>query len=300
MRTLLVLLLVISLIPFSYAQTPNPDNPSGPVAASSDDSRKKQHDKGFEDGYNGKVEKDLDPDYKKGHAEGERKRAEDDAKEDDDQTDEPEEKGGPPDMPLPYPTPTPPIVTMDGSDPLVVNLKGEACTYKAYPEMDPSRLSTLEWNGENVTLSRILCEGSMYLFVDYNEDGILSNAHELLVHESSVYVNLELLDSNKNGFFDYADEWWNSAKFTDIKSSYELSEFGILGFSTSYTKTFDDMHNNGRYADCLYQDEFYYSYCKPVSEKSGFRIVAYNLEGVITTHGIYPSYGATIGAMSFN
>ena len=206
--------------------------------------------------------------------------------------------GFPPGPPI---DPMPPIVisqTSDEGDPLVFSF-GDTCTYKTYPdEMHSSRLTQTDLynNGKLVTLSRNLCVGSYFVMLDKDLDGKLTNGNELLFTNGIVYDNLAKYDSNSNGFFDYADDWAPYARLLDHNGNlHPLDKYGIIGFSTQYTKTFDDMHGSGRYADCLYEGKKYYPICETVSSESGFRIKAYNLEGIVTNHGVYPSYGAMLG-----
>lgn len=207
-------------------------------------------------------------------------------------------------LPIVIQDPLPPISipkSTDTGDPLVISFNNKSCTYKVYPdEMHPSRLNRLDLynDGTEIILSRNLCIDSFYLVLDKNLDDKLTNGNELLFTGDIVYENLKKYDSNQNGFFDYQDQWASYARLLDHNGDLHfLDEFGIVGFSTDYTKVFNDMHQIGRYADCKYQGELFYTNCKQVSDVSGFRILAYNTDGVITTHGIYPSYGAYMSSV---
>ncbi len=252
MRTILALLLVISLIPFSYAQTPNPDNPNGPVAASEDGKSKqeKQREKGFEDGYNGKPEKDLDPDYRKGHAEGERKRAEDDAKEDD----EPKEKGGPPEMPLPTPTPTPPIVTMDtdpdekrgGKDPIVF---GEW----HYVENDGLRCQSLyPFDYDNDGFKENFCYQVIggILAVDFG--GGIKSGYNILNFENTAYAGMtpiQYLEKYPDTCIVSKCYIWNDYNLNWVSSKNELEPINFdVWYVVNYP--FGELHDNNRYIYC--------------------------------------------------
>jgi len=313
MKVFILSLIIISLIVPISAQTPNPDNPDGPVAASGGHSQEWWD--GYNDGYNGDFPFDSKPhDYWHGYDTGaidvaggkERKeppKEEDPPKEEPPKEEEtppeedPNEKGRPSE-PLPRPpSPIPPII-MDTGDPLTFSLKQEACTYKAYPEMHPSRLTTLLVDGEQYTMSRIPCDETFILAVDFDNDGEIKTWHEILYNENIVYQNMKIMDTNQNGYFDYADAYWNNVIITDFKKTYTPEDLGILGFQyKGYLKTINDMHGNGVYADCLYQGELKYAKCFKVSEQSGFRIMGYHETGVITTHGTYPSYASVIGSL---
>lgn len=250
----------------------------------------KDYQKGYDDGYGGK--NPIEPnnnEYMKGWDDGLQ-----DNIDGNDPTIFEEDEVNPPIFPQP-----PPEIDEDGGDPLLFSFNGNACTYRAYPEMHESRFHTLDLlvNNQTVTLSRILCNNTFTMFVDFNQDSIL-DGQEWGFGNHTIYENLKILDSNDNGFFDYSDYYWNDVVITDFNKEYTTEELEIFGFDyTNAVNTFNDMHGNGRYADCIYEGQLFYYFCEPVSKQSGFRITSYHVQGVITTHGVYPSYGALMGIM---
>ena len=87
----------------------------------------------------------------------------------------------------------------------------------------------------------------------------------------------------------------------DGSKYHTADELGIVAINWSDARHFgDDHYGRGAYSDCLYEDEFLYSFCTPVSEEH-FRITSYNEHGILMKGGeTIPTYGAVIGHLDMN
>jgi len=196
----------------------------------------------------------------------------------------------------------------DEGDPLVFSMTDkQANVIRNWPEQHESFLTEFDLfdNGENVTLSRTLDEGTMTLFLDLNGDGKLSDGTEWLYDQNeNVYQILSrpLIDSNQNGFFDYSDDLWSIAMVKDGDKYYPASELGIVAFNWSnHLKGYGDMHGDNRqYADCLYEGKYHYPDCNAVSENH-FAIAAYNQNSILVNDGrVLDSFGIVMGYLDMS
>ena len=189
----------------------------------------------------------------------------------------------------------------DSGDPLAFSF-GDVKINRAYwGETSPYRLTEFDLydDGEKVVLSRIIEEGTMTLFLDFDENGELSDGTEWLFDQNkNVYeiMSEPLIDSNQNGFFDYRDNLWNIAMIKDGNTYHHADDLGILGFNwSSAINAHGDMHGDRQYTDCLYEGVYLYPDCNVVSE-SHFAITSYNQNSIIFNDGkTLDSFGVVMG-----
>ena len=200
-----------------------------------------------------------------------------------------------------------PLSKPDSGDPLIFSFGDKpAKTTRNWSEWHESRLTQFDLyqTGEKVTLSRTLDDGTMTLFLDLNGDGILTDGTEWLFDQhETVYqiLSREMIDSNQNGYFDWTDELWHIAMVKDGSKYYSIDELDILAINWSDARHFDDDHyGRGVYSDCLYEGEFLYPFCTPVSTEH-FRVTSYNEHGIIMQGGeIISTYGAVMGHLDMS
>jgi len=175
----------------------------------------------------------------------------------------------------------------DNTDPLIFSMTGEPEVTRAYPEMHPTRLTTVtDYNsGNQETLSRIIHEGTYAFGMDFNKNGVLDTDREYLMGSTNVYYFLNMIDSNRNGFYDYADAGWEYVLIKNGDDYYTPEQLGILGIEhQDYTKSMSDMHGERQYSDCLYQGEYHYPDCV-VASTNHFPVMAWNDDSVIMKGG---------------
>ena len=207
-----------------------------------------------------------------------------------------------PDPEKPKLPPTPPAP--DSGDPLVFTMDPdyEPNVTRNWPEQHESFLTEFDLynTGENVTLSRTPDAGTGTLFIDYDNDRMLTNGPEWLFYQGyTVYEILSnpVIDTDQNGWFDYKDDLWPWAMIKNGDSHMQVTETGALGFNWSNAKdAMGDMHGDNRqYSDCLYEGTYLYPKCIKVSE-SHFAITSYNMEGILFVGGkTLPTYGSVMG-----
>ena len=194
-----------------------------------------------------------------------------------------------------------------GGDPLVFSLTDDPINItRNWLDQHESYLTEFDLFdiGTNVVLDRTFNDGTMTLFLDFDGNGELSDGTEWLYDQNEdVYeiLSRDLIDSNKNGWFDYSDNLWSVAMIKNGLQYHTTNELGILGFNWSDAQHYaDDRYGVGRYSDCLYEGVFLYPNCQPVSTEH-FRIKAYNANGILLQGGeIVPTFGSVIDWLKYS
>jgi len=213
-----------------------------------------------------------------------------------------------------------PTLSADGGDPLTTSLYAEPEVTRAWPEWHDSRKWYLEFEEQQVPMSRVIERDTSVFFLDigtwiedtenYQSDGKLTKVVEMLYHdELNVYEILEHIDNkyhggNSNGWFDYSDELFQYGMIATSQSvnrfEYQtLDEAGIIAINYSnQVPGYGDMFGEKRqYTDCLYEGQYIYPDCKAVAD-THFAIVAYNQCSIMLKGGeCVDSFGAQIGSL---
>ncbi|MGN1180046.1 MAG: hypothetical protein ACI4SD_02440 [Suilimivivens sp.] len=142
------------------------------------------------------------------------------------------------------------VIEASMCDPLVINLDGNIAELS-----DQTFYFDIDGDGEKDEISR-LSEGSGYLALDKNGDGVINDGTELFGTASgNGFADLAEYDSDGNGFIDEGDEIWNKLKIWTMDEEgneqlISLSEKGVgaiclQNISTDFSLTGQDNHTKG-------------------------------------------------------
>ncbi|MCR4588813.1 MAG: hypothetical protein K5682_10430 [Lachnospiraceae bacterium] len=125
-------------------------------------------------------------------------------------------------------------------DPLVINLDTAATSLS-----DQSFYFDLDMDGEEDKIAK-LCEGSGFLALDKNEDGMINDGSELFgAATGNGFAELAAYDTDKDGFIDEDDAIWSKLKVWVKDASgkdvlYTLSQAGV---GAIYTGAIESEHS---------------------------------------------------------
>ncbi|MGN0376309.1 MAG: hypothetical protein ACI4ED_01620 [Suilimivivens sp.] len=142
------------------------------------------------------------------------------------------------------------VIEASMCDPLVINLDGNIAELS-----DQTFYFDIDGDGEKDEISR-LSEGSGYLALDKNGDGMINDGTELFGTASgNGFADLAEYDSDGNGFIDEGDDIWNKLKIWTMDENgneqlISLSEKGVgaiclQNISTDFSLTGQDNYTKG-------------------------------------------------------
>lgn len=135
-------------------------------------------------------------------------------------------------------------------DPLVINLEGNTANVS-----DQTFFFDIDGDGVEDEISRLI-EGSGFLALDQNEDGVINDGSELFGTKSgNGFADLAKYDTDGNGFIDEGDEIFSKLKIWTMDENgephlYSLAEkgvgaIGLMHAATNYTLTDEQNNTNG-------------------------------------------------------